>query len=482
MKSLNLCLLGLHLVLSVACGPSFKAEQKVLALAVSGPQPSLPEQPQQNPKELTTDPAVISEQEKREPLLRYTGYWLNPKTQNLIFISSAKNLAKGTLETNISGMNFNQELGYLPLALAAADHPELVERDGFAEALMLRTIDRKRRVIQIVVKVESENELKIQSTAAGKSITESYVKITDEQKARQKYNKQNNQRAAAYYETVENFSEEECLKSSVGLGGTWSNGDSGSVYLVHYRRFECAKHLIEKGLLAATDPDLFLAAVEDRDVRLLRFLISKGAEVNTRDKAGKSVFEKLWEGGTSSLILDSNEHGAVVRNFNINETLQVLIDAKLDLSKAPQAFVRRCLATLEDAELVKRILTQSKLEFGSDLFSAVFSEYHLRWGTEGEKILQALLERFRLENMDNLSVDPYLQKDLIENGEPKTLKMMSDSGYKFSLLNPRGPAAKLVQMYKDALKGEVLSQKEKDDLQNRIQRIEQNLELIQKLP
>ncbi|MBX9765781.1 MAG: ankyrin repeat domain-containing protein [Bdellovibrionales bacterium] len=445
------------LAFAIACAPQERAKTNSNTTPVTIAQPHV------------DDPAIDP---GTEPLVAFTGFWSlrTATSENIVKISSKESYSTKSLETQIYGLDLLSDFGYRSLALADNDNPTMDKHEGRVEALMEKTIAGKRQLIQIDLALIHPNSMTLKISGAGKTVVQDYTRLEDEADAERRFRKIQIERINDFYALGrDQIVSPDCFKKESRIEWVYKSATVA-----------CFKAMVETGNVDVNAEELLHIAARRRSLPLVKYLLSRGADVQRKNKEGRTPLEEVFESGLGSFKFP--DHGMVPYTLDVDAVVGALLNqgARVDhfvlknivLYVDDLKILNQAIDLLQDSGDAKR---DALVQFRRDALVQFIGSYQRR-GLGRLQTLQKLLSKFSPIQNAEFSRDHVVNLWAISHLDPAAMETMTFAGYQFDDFSAQTQAAEeRTRLERSLSDGSLRTSAEKKRLRESMAIVDKNL-------
>jgi hypothetical protein len=278
----------------IGCGKSFDAAK-----------------PADNTKIAESDAPSVTSKPKNS-IEMFVGYWVSEDTptKGIIRFGTEKDFMTGAEVTKVYGLNLEPDFAYLTSAYAENDNPEVNLNGKRFESLLLRTLEGKKRVVQIDFEFATSDSIKVILKTADKTAERHFRRTDKTPELEQEFHRTQFARADQILTQVfASYSDPTCNEE-------WKF----STAPLHTHMDQCFKTWLNRFGTPETLQAYLKAAIEKGSVHFIEFLISAGADVRAAVPGGLTTVRSF--GGYATIT--AGEHGPVMTNNTPDEVIEAL--------------------------------------------------------------------------------------------------------------------------------------------------------------
>lgn len=249
-------------------------------------------------------------------LQKYDGYWaqISSDPDNLIQISTSKDGSTGMDVTTAYGLNFQPDLPYLTSGFAKDDNLTIENHDGRNEALVIKTLAGKRRLITTTFDFSEADHIHLTIESNGTKYFRMFKKIDSS------------------VETIKNFNRVQFDRAQQIIAdqnaNSWSErcdqGDSSMIeYIASYHMTKCINSWLAKKPNAEDMQILLKEMIKTANIAMIELFINAGADVNLAVPEGAIALRKAFS-GYQQIAIQVGEHGFVQTNASPESVIELL--------------------------------------------------------------------------------------------------------------------------------------------------------------
>jgi hypothetical protein len=413
---------------------------------------------------------ATSEASKLEPLAEYTGFWVEETNDSeVIQLLSTRDSQTGSFVTKVLGLNLEPDIAYTTSAFADGDNPEIAFHDGRYEALLIKTIEGHRRLIEIAFDFTVKDKATVQVKVSGKTAVRTYTRVATSKKTEQKFYDVQKARAQKIINSAySDFWKDYCDRPDdlFFLEG-----------VITRHQTKCLTNWVKKFAKPDKLQELLVIAASVRNISAMKVLIEAGADVNAPDAKRQAPAQAAFSSSSHSLGI--GEHGFVVSNGLTSEALSVLFDHGLSVDALTSFQFSELFAASNDARFLRRVL-DSKADLNGSaaaVLRSLFFSYRARWKEQGPELLKAVIARLGQRTVLEALNDTLISGRMIKDGDADSIKIIKDAGFKFSSEHIASAQQEIAEAREELKKTGTFTAEETRYRQQRIAAIEENIKI-----